>query len=61
MPFRNLNEPETHDGTNHKLSFGGPYHLYVSLNGETLYRGEIGKGDELRISMTPMGETEDAE
>jgi hypothetical protein len=60
MPFRDLNNMETHDGTNQKISFGGPYELRVMLNGEDLYRGEVGKAHDLHISYVPTGETEDA-
>ena len=56
--IRDLNNPESHDGTQQKHSFGGPYHLYVSLNGEVLFRGEVQKGDQLNVTFEPLGETE---
>ena len=57
MPIRDLNESESHDGTHQKIDFGGPYHLRVMLNGEDLYRGEVGKHHDLYIAFEPLGET----
>lgn len=57
MPMRNLNDMAQHDGTQQKLSFGGPYHLYISLNGETLYRGEVSKSHDLYVAFEPLGDT----
>jgi hypothetical protein len=57
--FRDLNDPDKHDGTQQKLNFGGPYHVYISYNGEVLMTQEVGKGDELNISYAPRGKTED--
>lgn len=61
MPIRNLNDPDQHDGTNLEFDFGGPYHLYVGLTGETVIQEEVGKGDRLYIALTPLGETEEGE
>lgn len=58
MTFRDLNNPNQHDGINQKISFGGPYEIRVMLNGETLYRGEVGMNHELHVSYCPTGETE---
>lgn len=58
MPFRDLNTPEKHDGTNQKISFGGPYDLRVMLNGKDLYRGEVEKHHDLYIMYAPTGVTE---
>jgi len=59
MPMRNLNTPNTHDGTQQRVSFGGPYHLRISLNGEELYRGEVSKSHDLYVSFEPMGDTDE--
>lgn len=62
MPFRNLNDMEEHDGTNQKIDFGGPYEIRVMLNGDDLYRGEVGKAHTLYVSMIPKGkDVEDPE
>lgn len=58
MPFRDLNQMENHDGTNHRVSFGGSFDVYLSLNGDELYRGEVMKGDELYLTLTPKGEAD---
>lgn len=58
MPIYNLNTPGQHDGTNTKVTFGGPYRIYVGLNGQTLERREVKKGDDLHISIEPVGETD---
>jgi hypothetical protein len=55
-PIRNLNEMEQHDGNNQEINFGGPHELVVMLNGEELYRGEVGKAHSLHIHTAPKGE-----
>lgn len=57
MTFRDLNNSESHDGTHQKIDFGGPYELRVMLNGEDLFRGEVGKSHDLHIAYEPIGET----
>lgn len=58
MPMYNHNDPATHDGTDTTVRFGGPYEIYISINGQRHDIDEVGKGDELRISFEPIGETD---
>lgn len=61
MPIRDHNNPEQHDGTNLEFDFGGPYHLYLSKNGDTIIREEVDKADRLYLMIDPLGETEAGE
>lgn len=61
MTLRDLNNPDQHDGTGIELDFGGPYHLYLSKNGDTIIREEVGKSDQLYVAIAPLGETAEGE
>jgi predicted SpoU family rRNA methylase len=56
MTFRDLNNPETHDGTRFEWNFGGPFHVTVRLNGERILSERTSKGDRMLVHLTPVGE-----
>lgn len=59
MTFRNMNEPDQHDGTRHEWNFGGPFEVVIRVNGEQVYAGEPRKGDRLMAHFKPKGEYND--
>lgn len=59
MTFRDLNTPESHDGTRFEWNMGGPHHLTIRLNGEVVYQGRVKKGYRFLAHFEPLGEWEE--
>lgn len=57
--MRDLNNPDSHDGSRFEWSVGGPYAVVIRVKGREVFREPLSKDDRLSIHFEPQGDTDD--